>query len=189
VSLDAEARIAAQETQWITQIASGDVEEPMRELYRRYAKNLWRFGRHMLGDDGLAEEMVQQTFERLWRGAGQFDPARGSPAAYLFVIARSVTADIRKRPSSRPLLPVEDFQLPPLPDTADQILDSLLLREALDKLSAPHAAVLRLALEEDLTQAQIAQRLGVPLGTVKTRTFHGLRALRSALSERGSDAA
>lgn len=188
MSLDAEARLAAQETQWITQIASGNVEEPMRELYRRYSKKLWRFGRHMLADDGLAEEMVQQTFERLWRSAGQFDPARGSPAAYLFVIARSVTADLRKRPSSRPLLPVEDFQLPPLPDTADQILDSL-LREALDKLSAPQAEVLRLALDEDLTQSQIAQRLGVPLGTVKTRTFHALRALRSALSERGSDAA
>jgi RNA polymerase sigma-70 factor (ECF subfamily) len=189
MSLDDEGRQAAQETQWISRIASGDVEEPMRELYRRYARNLWRFGRHMLADDGLAEEMVQQTFERLWRGAGQFDPARGSPAAYLFVIARSVTADIRKRPSSRQMLPLEDFQLPPLPDTADQILDSVLLRQALDKLSAPHAQVLRLALEEDLTQSQIAERLGVPLGTVKTRTFHALRTLRSALTERGSDAA
>ena len=87
------------------------------------------------------------------------------------------------------MLPLEDFQLPPLPDTTEQILDSLLLRQALDKLSAPHAEVLRLALEEDLTQSQIAERLGVPLGTVKTRTFHALRALRSALTERGSDAA
>ncbi len=84
----------------------------MRELYRRYAKNLYRFGLHMLGDGGLAEEMVQESFQRLWRSAGRFDARRGSVGAFLFVIARSAAADIRKRPSSRLLLPVEDFQLP-----------------------------------------------------------------------------
>ena len=102
----------------------------MRELYRRYAKNLYRFGLQMLGDGGLAEEMVQESFQRLWRSAGRFDARRGSVGAFLFVIARSAAADIRKRPSSRLLLPVEDFQLPPLPDSTDQILDSLILREA-----------------------------------------------------------
>jgi RNA polymerase sigma-70 factor (ECF subfamily) len=105
------------------------------------------------------------------------------------VIARSAAADIRKRPSSRLLLPVEDFQLPPLPDSTDQILDSLILREALDKLSSAHAEVLRLTLEEGCTQAEIAERLGLAVGTVKSRTFNGVRALRSALGERGFNAA
>jgi len=186
---DAEAQIAAQEAQLVDQIASGNIQEPMGELYRRYAKNLYRFGFQMLGDEGLAEDMVQETFQRLWRSAGRFDPGRGSVGAYMFVIARSAAADIRKRPSSRPLLPVEDFQLPPLPDSTDQILDSLMLREALDKLSSTHAKVLRLALEEGLTQAEIAERLGLAIGTVKSRTFNGLRALRSALGERGIHAA
>ena len=186
VSLDdAEAHIAAQEAQLVDQIASGNIEEPMRELYRRYAKNLYRFGLQMLGDEGLAEEMVQESFQRLWRSAGRFDAGRGSVGAFLFVIARSAAADIRKRPSSRPLLQVEDFQLPPLPDSTDQILDSLILREALGKLSSAHAKVLRLALEESLTQAEIAKHLGLAIGTVKSRTFNGMRALRSALGEGG----
>jgi RNA polymerase sigma-70 factor (ECF subfamily) len=190
VSLDdAEVRIAAQEAQLVAQIADGTIEEPMKELYRRYAKNLYRFGYHMLGDVGLAEEMVQESFQRLWRSAGRYEASRGSVAAFLFVIARSVAADIRKRPSSRPLLQVEDFQLPTLPDSADQILDGLVVREALDKLSSAHAEVLRLGLVEGLTQAEVAEQLGLAIGTVKSRTFNGLRALRIALGERGIHAA
>ena len=186
---DAEAHLAAQEAQLIDQIANGNIEEPMKQLYRRYEKNLYRFGLHMLGDEGLAEEMVQESFQRLWRSAGRYDAVRGSVGAFLFVIARSAAADIRKRPSSRPLLQAEDFQWPPLPDNVDQILDSLILREALDKLSSAHAEVLRLILEESLTQAEIAERLGLAIGTVKSRTFNGMRALRSALGERGIHAA
>jgi RNA polymerase sigma-70 factor, ECF subfamily len=129
--------------------------------------------------------MVQESFQRLWRSARRFNAWRGSVGAFLFVIARSAVADIRKRPSSRPLLQVEDFQLPPLPDSTDEILDSLILREALGKLSSAYAKVLRLALEEDLTQAEIAKHLGLAIGTVKSRTFNGMRALRSALGEGG----
>jgi RNA polymerase sigma-70 factor (ECF subfamily) len=186
---DAETRLAAQEAELVAQIADGNIEEPMKELYRRYAKNLYRFGLHMLGDAGLAEEMMQETFQRLWRGSGRYDARRGTVGAFVFVIARSAAADIRKRPSSRPLLQAEDYQLPPLPDSADQILDSLILREALDKLSSAHAEVLRLVLDESLTQVEIADRLGLAVGTVKSRTFNGMRALRSALGERGIHAA
>jgi RNA polymerase sigma-70 factor, ECF subfamily len=105
------------------------------------------------------------------------------------VIARSAAADIRKRPSSRPLLAVEEAALPPAWDNVDQILDSLIVAEALGQLSAARAQVLRLAQGEGLTQSQIAERLGLPLGTVKTRMFHGLRALRAELARRGIDAA
>jgi len=185
---DAEARIAAQEAQLIAQIADGNIEEPIKELCRRYEKNLYRFGVHMLGDAGLAEEMVQESFRRLWRSARRYDARRGSPGAFLVVIARSAAADIRKRRSSRALLPAEDFPLPKLPDSVDRVLDSLMVREALGKLSSPHAEVLRLALEEDLTQSEVAQRLEIPLGIVTIRTFHGMRALRSALGDRGFDA-
>ena len=170
-------------------MAAGDVGAPVTELYRRYGRRLYRFGMQVLANQGLAEEMVQETFVRLWRTAGRFDAKRGSVGAYLFVIARSTAADIRKRPSSRPLLPVEEAHVPPLPDNVDQILDSLIVREALDTLSSAHVEVLRLAQDEGLTQSQIAERLGVPLGTVKTRMFHGIRALRTALTERGFNAA
>ena len=148
----------------IAQIADGNIRELMKELYRRSAKKLYRFGVRMLGNGGLAEERVQESFGRVWRSAGCFDARRGRVGAFLFVISRSAAAGIRNRPSSRSLVPAGDFQLPPLPDGADQILDSLMLREALDKISSHHAEVLRLAPEEHLTQSQIAQRLPATAG-------------------------
>lgn len=173
---DAEGRIAEQEAQLIAQIAGGDIEEPVKELCGRYEKNLYRFGLQMLGE-GLAEEMVQETILRLCRSAGRYDPRHDNPAAFLFATARSVVADIRE--SSRSLVPVESSRLAPLPDSVDQIIDSLMVSAALGKLSWPSAAVLRLAIGEGLTQSGVAKRLGVPLDTVKIRTFRGLHALRS----------
>jgi len=175
----------AEEADLVAQIAAGDVGTPVVKLYRRYGKRLFRFGMQQLGNEGLAEEMVQETFVRLWRTASRYDTGKSSVGTYVYVIARSVAADIRKRPSSRPLMPVEDVDVPPVPDNVDRIIDSMIVREAVDTLGSGHAAVIRLAQEEGLTQSQIAERLGLPLGTVKTRTFHGMRALRSALIERG----
>ena len=180
---DAGDQIAAEEAELVAQMAAGDTGAPVSELYRRYGKRLYRFGVQNLGNEGLAEEMVQETFVRLWRRAGKFDADKAKVGTYLYVIARSVAADIRKGPSSRVLMPAEDAEVP-TPDSVDQILDSMVVREAFDTLGPAHAAVIRLA-HEGLTQPQIAERLGVPLGTVKTRTFHGMRALRAALLERG----
>jgi RNA polymerase sigma-70 factor, ECF subfamily len=172
----------------IAQVAAGDTGEPVAELYRRHAGRIYRFGLQLLGDTGLAEELVQECFVRLWRTAGRFDVSRGTVAAYLYVMARSIAADLRKRPSSRPLAPVEDAQLPPQPDNSDQIVNTLTVRDALESLSAAHREVLILVHEAGLTQSQIAAQLDLPLGTVKTRMFHGLRALKAALAERGYDA-
>jgi RNA polymerase sigma-70 factor, ECF subfamily len=181
-------RLAREEADLMAEVAAGDIGAPVAELYRRYGGRLSRFGLQALGNAGLAEEMVQECFVRLWRTAGRFDANRGTVAAYLFVIARSVAADVRKRPSSRPLVPVEDAQLPPQLDSVDRILERLMVRDALDSLRPAHREVLTLVYEDGLTQSQIAARLALPLGTVKTRLFHGLRALRAALIERGFDA-
>lgn len=186
---DAEERSAAEEAGLVAQVAAGDVEGPVAELYRRYGRRLYRFGMQALGNDGLAEEMVQECFVRLWRAAGRYDPGRANVGTYLFVIARSVALDIRKRPSSRELLPLEEVYKPPQFDKVEQVLDSLAMREALDTLSVAHRQVIRLAHDQDLTQSQIAEKLGLPLGTVKTRMFHAVRALRAALDERGFRAA
>lgn len=185
----AQDRGAAEEAELVAQVAAGDIEAAMAELYRRYSKRLYCFGLQVLGNTGLAEEMVQESFVRLWRTAAGFDAGRASVGTYLFVLARSTAADIRKRPSSRPLLPVEEADVPPQADSVDQILDGLIVHEALGTLSPAHLEVMRLARDEDLTQSQIAERLGLPLGTVKTRMFHAMRALRAALDERGVHAA
>ena len=181
-------RLAREEADLVARIAAGDIDVPVAELYRRYAGRLYRYALQVLGDPGLAEETVQECFVRLWRTAGQFDPRRGTVAAYLIVLARSAAADVRKRPSSRPLVPLEETLVPPQRDSVEQILTGLVVREAVDALSPAHRQVLLLA-ETGLPQSQIAARLGLPLGTVKTRTFHALRALRAALAKRGFHAA
>jgi RNA polymerase sigma-70 factor (ECF subfamily) len=178
----------AHQAELVAQVASGNIEGPMRELYQRYARSVYCLGVQILGNPGLAEEVVQQSFERLWRSAARFDAGRGTVGAYLTVIARSVAYDVAKRPSSRPLLTLDESHLQPQGDDVDQILDTLIMRQALDTLPATQRDVLRLALD-GFTQSQIAQRMGLPLGTVKTRAFHGMKALRTVLAERGIHAA
>lgn len=180
----APGELAAEEAELVAQIAAGDHGAPVEQLYHRYGKRLFRFGVQQLGNEGLAQELVQETFVRLWRGASRFDADKSSVGTYLYVIARSAAADIRKRPSSRPLMPVEDADIPPIPDTVDQIVDSMAVREALETLSHEQAEVIRLS-QDGLSQSQIAERVGIPLGTVKTRSHHGMRSLRTALIERG----
>jgi DNA-directed RNA polymerase specialized sigma24 family protein len=74
---------------------------------------LFRFGFHVLRDQGLAEEMVQETFIKFCQQAPNYNADRGPVRGWLFTMARSAAYDIARRPSSRPFLPVEDFQLPP----------------------------------------------------------------------------
>lgn len=187
--VDTRGQIAVEEANLVAQMAAGNVGAPTAELYRRYGRPLYRFGVQMLGDKGLAEEMVQECFVKLWRTSGRFDESKASVATYMFMIARSVAADLRKRPSSRQQLGFDDAFLPPQPDDIDRLLDALVVHEAFDTLSSAHAQVLRLAHHENLTQSEIAERLSLPLGTVKTRMFYGMQALRTALAERGFHAA
>jgi len=182
---EADPAVAEEEAALVARIAQGDVQEPLVEFHRRYGQRLYRFGYQYLRDEGLADELVQETFVRLWRTAGRFDAGKASVGTYLFVLARSAAADLYKRPSSRPLVSDADIPELAIPDSVDQIIDSLVVREALDSLPSAQAEVIRLTLEEGLTQTQVAQRLNLPLGTVKTRTFFGMRALRAVLIKRG----
>ena len=129
---DAPETVAAEEAALVAQIAasrtSGAVGAAVGELARRYNKRLYAFGFRVLGDAGLADEMVQEIWVRLWQRAGRYDAEKASVGTYLFVIARSAAADIRKRPSSRPFQPVDDVDLPPQPDKVDQIIDSITIR-------------------------------------------------------------
>jgi RNA polymerase sigma-70 factor (ECF subfamily) len=154
----------------------------MRELYRRYAARLYGLGVQMLSDRGLAEELVQETFVRLWRTASRFDPERGSASSFIFAVARRLAIDLWRRPSSRPLATEAPL---PADDQMDRLLVRLDVRDALDSLSDAHREVLELCYGGQLKQAEIAARLGIPLGTVKTRSFHALRSLKAALDERG----
>jgi RNA polymerase sigma-70 factor, ECF subfamily len=154
------------------------------ELSTRYRNRVEHLGVRLLGDHGLAEELTQDTFTRLWRRASAYDPERGSVSSFVFTIARRVAVDLWRRPSSRP---IDDHAIAkPLPPPSDEIaplLTGLTVRHALASLSGAHREVIELAYFRQLTQSEIADRLDLPIGTVKTRTCHALRSLKSALGD------
>jgi RNA polymerase sigma-70 factor (ECF subfamily) len=178
---------AAEEAALLTKVAGGDRGEPLEELFHRYAGRLYALGLGLLGDSGLAEELVQESFVRLWRQAPRFDPARGTVSAFVFALSRRIAVDLWRRPSSRPLVadPSASAVLASFADPAADVVDGVVVRRALDALSPAHREVIELSYGGGLTQVEIAQRVGVPLGTVKTRTYHALRALKVQLESQG----
>ena len=184
---DSGARTGPHEIGLIAKIAARNDDDAARRLYRKYRMELFRFGVHVLHDQGLAEEMVQETFIRFCQRARTYDAGRGPVRGWLFTMAKSAAIDIARRPSSRPFLPVEDFQLPPQYDTVDQALTVFTVDQALDKLPSIYAEVMRLV-RDGFTQSEIAGRLGIPVGTVKSRTAKAAGTLRAELASlRGGD--
>ena len=162
---------------------SGD---ELRELYRRYAGELFGFAASALGDREQAEEVVQDVFAQLWRHAGEYDQRRASVRTWLYAIARNRIVDAHRRAAARPRRAEDDDSL----DSAAEIdaaLDQAVLRwqitAALARLSPAHREVIRLAHYGGLTMREIAERTGIPLGTVKSRTSYALRSLRLILDE------
>ena len=173
----------AGEATLVSRAAGGD-ETAVRALYELYAGPLYGFGLRRLGDPVLAEELVQAVMTKLWRGADRYVPARGSVRTWIFTIARNTAVDIhRRRPRDQPAerLPEREAVI----DELESLVRAESVRAALDRLSAEHRHVLELAYFAGLTQAQVAERLFLPLGTVKSRTFYALKAFRLACDELG----
>ena len=184
---DSGARTGPHEIGLIAKIAARSDDDAARRIYRKYRIELFRFGVHVLGDQGLAEEMVQETFIRFCRQARNYDAKRGPVRGWLFTMARSAAYDIARRPSSRPFLPVEDFQLPPQYNSVDEALTTLTVDQALDQLPSIYADVMRLV-RDGFTHSEIAGRLGIPIGTVKSRMAKAADTLRAELASlRGGD--
>ncbi len=163
---------------------TGGSTDAVTELSARYRARVQHLGVQLLGDRGLAEEMTQETFTRLWRRASAYDPERGSVPSFVFTIARRVAVDIWRRPSSRRIDdPVVARPPPGPPDEISQLVTGLAVKQALTTLSTAHRQIIELGYFRQLSQSEIAERLGLPLGTVKTRTYHALRALKAALPD------
>ncbi|WCB96901.1 RNA polymerase sigma factor [Baekduia alba] len=142
--------------------------------------------RHVLRDRATAEDVCQQVFTEIWRRGSQYDAARGSLATWALTIARSRAVDELRRRRPEPHDPAE------LPEPAatgpapeDAVLDRWRMAHLLARLPTDERALLRLRFYGELTQTEIAQRTGLPLGTIKSRMVRGLERLRGLLDEEG----
>lgn len=170
------------DAQLIADLHAGQ-ENALAALYDRYGGIVYAVALRVLGDTSAAEDVVQDIFLQLWRNPGIFDPARGSLAAWLGVLARNRAIDTHRR--RRPQTDLADAQLACPGDLEDEAVRHAVVakaREQLAQMPPGQRQVLELAFFEGLTHTEIAERTGEPLGTVKTRIRSGLIAMRKALA-------
>ncbi|HEX6658325.1 MAG TPA: RNA polymerase sigma factor [Ilumatobacter sp.] len=159
--------------------------DAVRQVYREYGRLVYAVARNMLASKELAEEATQQTFVKAWQAATSFDTTRAL-GPWLTTIARRTCIDLHRRESRRSAGNLDDVPgaHPALvtagPDM-DQGYDAWAVRQAIDELPDDERAVVRLQHVEGLSHVEIAEQLGVPVGTVKSRSFRAHRRLAAAL--------
>jgi RNA polymerase sigma-70 factor (ECF subfamily) len=167
----------------VRRVAQSGDERALSELYDRYAGLVYGAGVRYLGDQALAEDLVQDVFYAVWRGAASFDPSRASFATWVYRITRNRATDLIRRRRARVRTVGGDSPFEPgEEDLAGELSRSFDLASALSRLSPAHREVLTLAYFHGLTQSEIARRTNTPLGTVKSRTTSALRALRENMT-------
>lgn len=173
-------------------------EEALRVLYRRYGGSAYALVLRIVGDDECAEEVVQDVFLRIWRHAVNYNPDQSSLATWILGIARNLAVDELRRRRVRPIpyepVQPEDQDVPephdPDPFGDPEVVAELAdvrgaIQSALGTLPGVQRAAIELAYFGGLSQSEIAQVTGLPLGTIKSRIRFGMHALQAALAERG----
>jgi RNA polymerase sigma-70 factor (ECF subfamily) len=174
----------------VQRVAQGD-KDALRALYERFGSILFGMSFRVLGDRQAAEECTQDTLLAVWRRAGAYDPRRASVGTWMIAIARNRAVDLLRRRAARPADPhAEIEQGDESPDVADSVAadeTSRLVAAALAELPEPQREVLVLSYFNGLSHSEIAERLGLPLGTVKGRARLALDRLRTLVPKYGLD--
>lgn len=161
----------------------------LRVLYDLHASEIFRFCHRLVGDRGLAEEAMQETFLRAWRAQDRFDPATGSLRTWMYAVARNVCIDALRARGRRFGLKGSTAGHDGQPGDDDlgfeSMLSSWMLEEALRRIPANQRDALVLTYMRDRPYAEIADVLGIPEATLRTRVFYGLKSLRKVLEEMG----
>ena len=170
------------------------VEAALSALYDRYSRTAFGVGLKILSDRSMAEELVQEVFLKVWRSSGTFDSARGSFSTWLYRVTRSVALVLYRKRAYR-IRQVSDGQLHIAAERntsagpqelVDESWLSWRVSRALEVLDASHREVIELAHSGGLSQREISERTGVPLGTVKIRTASAYKSLRKDLVAQGA---
>lgn len=165
--------------------------EAVRAAYSLYGAELYRFVVRGLGDRGAAEDVVQETFLRAWRAKHRFDPQIASLRVWLFAIARNAMIDhsrgARSRPWQQDLIDPQSTTAAEVAesDQIERLVNSWAVQEALGRLTPEHRVALMETYVRDRPYADVAAELGIPIGTLRSRVFYGLKALRVGLDEIG----
>jgi len=174
----------------LARVADGD-SGALDALYERYSRVVYGVALRILGEAELAEDVVQETFWRVWRRSRTFQPGRGQVAAWIFGIAHNLSVDELRRQRSRPRPVYDTDETPVLRDLEDSRMDvaaealenerSRLIDAALQQITAEQREAIELAYFGGLSQSEIAERLHSPIGTIKTRIRLGMHKLRDIL--------
>lgn len=164
----------------------------LETLYDRYSRIVFGYALRMLGDRQLAEELLQEVFFRAWQQGGNYSSARGTFVTWLLSIAHNMAIDELRKRRRRPQKADSDEPesiLAAVADSGTGVEDEVwlgalreIVAQALKELPAPQREAIELAYFRGLTQREIAEQLGEPLGTVKTRMRLGLQKLRETLA-------
>jgi RNA polymerase sigma factor (sigma-70 family) len=156
-------------------------DEIVRAVYRRFGGPVYTVAMSILGDAGRAADVVQATFVNAWQAAHRFDPSR-ELGPWLYTIARRQAIDAyRRERRSEPTDPSE-LDIVELPPSLEQAWEAWQVRLALEELPVDERDVVRLSWYDGLAHPEIAERLGVPIGTVKSRSFRAHKRLASLLA-------
>lgn len=185
------ARRRAEDVELLARIVARD-ERAVEALYARYSRPLYSLAYQVTGADRFAQDVVQEVFVALWRDASRFDPARGAVAPWLFSLARHKAIDlVRREANVRKRTADVDLELHEADDDVDH--ETWLnfrrerVREAIEQLTPTQREALELAFFGGLTHVEVSEKLGIPLGTAKTRIRSALLRLRDILGDSVSE--
>ncbi len=172
----------------VSLVASSD-DEALAELYDRFGGVAYGLALRILRDDALAQDAVQDAFLGVWRTAHRFLPERAKASTWILTLVHRRAVDLVRRENVRRGEPLEHAPEPAAPETVEGEatlgFQRRVVQEALKGLPPEQREALELAYYGGLTQSQLAERLGQPLGTIKSRMFMGLARLRDLLAQAG----
>jgi RNA polymerase sigma-70 factor (ECF subfamily) len=157
-------------------------EALVRTLYEEHGAALIAYATRLTGDRATAEDVLQETLIRAWRHAASLNEAHGSVRGWLFTVARNIITDRLRAKGFRPVEVAQSPDVVPIErDHADRVVDSIVALEALEHLSEDHRSVLVQIYFQGRTVAETAEVLGIPPGTVKSRTHNAMKNLQERL--------